>query len=172
MSERQTAINLSRIADQMNVVLTQIFRNYVAKGSPTKLGGLRFLDVESSKTFAFEKTKVCEDPKGNLLVVSAPYHGKKEDICHILYDGPYGSEIKHLTVRASTDVGKSDRLFIEVGYFVPTLEWLADEEVIAFSQSHHNINSHDSIIGILEEKLLPVANEIIEFLITELRNND
>ena len=53
-----TQIDLRRIAEQIDVVLTEIYAEYVAKGSPTKLGGLRFLDVQSAKTFAYEKSVV------------------------------------------------------------------------------------------------------------------
>ena len=171
MGSNQTQINLSRMADQMNVVLTQIFRDYVAKGSPTKRGGLRFLDVSSSKTFAFEKSIVSDDATGNLLVLSAPYIGKEEDIRHILIDGPHGKEIQHLTVRASTDIGKADRLFVEIGYYVPTLEWMSDENVIDFAKEHRCVSTHDAVIGILETRLLPMASEIMEFLINKLREN-
>ncbi|MDO5296601.1 MAG: hypothetical protein Q4F00_08220 [bacterium] len=167
----QTSLKLDRIAEQMDVVLTQIFRNYVSLGSPTKLGGLRFLDVECSKTFAFEKTRVAEDGKGTLLVLSAPYDGKAEDIRHILEAGPHGQEIKHIEVRASSDVGKKDRLFIEVGYYIPISDWLTDEAIIAYAHEHKSANSHDALIGILETRLLPIASEIMSFLIEQIRIN-
>lgn len=171
MANNQTQVNLSRIADQMNVILTQIFRQYVAQGSPTKLGGLRFLDVESSKTFAFEKTRVAENGQGNLLVLSAPYSGKEEDVRHLLHDGPHGKEIQHLQVRASSDVGKADKLFVEVGYYLPTLEWITDDTIREYAEQHKHTNSREALIGILEQQLLPMADEIMEFLIHKLRTN-
>ena len=171
MSETQTAVSLNRIADQMNLVLTQIFRRYVAQGSPTKLGGLRFLDVESSKTFAFEKSLVSDDKKGNLLVLSAPFAGKEKDIEPILKAGPHGKDIRHLNVRASRDAGKADKFFVEVGYFVPTLEWVADENIIAFAKEHKMNSANEALNGILEEKLLPMADEIMDFIIHHLRAN-
>ena len=66
----QTELNLKRIGEEIDILLTEIYGEYVAEGSPTKLGGLRFLDVPSAKTFAFEKCQPYED--GNLLMISAP----------------------------------------------------------------------------------------------------
>lgn len=186
-------LNLKRVADQINVILTQIFRQYVAQGSPTKLGGLRFLDVESSKTFAFEKTGLSEDGQGNLLLLSAPYASIDQDkepqqitdkkvveaeiiervkgeVLQILSHGPYGKEIQHLIVRPSKDAGKSDRFFIEVGYYLPTSQWLQDEQVIAYAQSRNLTDSREAVNRILEEHVLPMADEIMEFLIHNLRS--
>lgn len=189
----QTNLNLSRVADQINVILTQIFRQYVAQGSPTKLGGLRFLDVESSKTFAFEKTEVSEDGKGNILLFSAPYASidqdkeptevtdkkvveadvverVKKEVKQILSVGPHGNDIQCLIVRPSKDAGKSDRFFIEVGYYIPTSEWLSDENIIAYAESHRLDNMRDALVRILEEKILPMADGIMQFLIHNLRS--
>lgn len=189
----QTNLNLSRVADQINVILTQIFRQYVAQGSPTKLGGLRFLDVESSKTFAFEKTEVSEDGKGNVLLFSAPYASidqdkeptevtdkkvveadvverVKKEVKQILSVGPHGNDIQCLIVRPSKDAGKSDRFFIEVGYYIPTSEWLSDENIIAYAESHRLDNMRDALVRILEEKILPMADGIMQFLIHNLRS--
>ncbi len=189
----QTNLNLSRVADQINVILTQIFRQYVAQGSPTKLGGLRFLDVESSKTFAFEKTEVSEDGKGNILLFSAPYASidqdkeptevtdkkvveadvverVKKEVKQILSAGPHGNDIQCLIVRPSKDAGKSDRFFIEVGYYIPTSEWLSDENIIAYAESHRLDNMRDALVRILEEKILPMADGIMQFLIHNLRS--
>lgn len=189
----QTNLNLSRVADQVNVILTQIFRQYVAQGSPTKLGGLRFLDVESSKTFAFEKTEVSEDGKGNILLFSAPYASidqdkeptevtdkkvveadvverVKKEVKQILSAGPHGNDIQCLIVRPSKDAGKSDRFFIEVGYYIPTSEWLSDENIIAYAESHRLDNMRDALVRILEEKILPMADGIMQFLIHNLRS--
>ena len=166
----KTGLNLTRIADQMDVVLTQIFRDYVSLGSPTKLGGLRFLDVKCSKTFAFEKTRIAKDGKGNLLVLSAPYEGTADDIRHVLTDGPHGKDIQHLEVRASSDAGKGDKFFVEVGYYVPTSTWLPNDKVFAFSKEHQCC-THDAVISIIEEHLLPIANELMSFLIEQIRIN-
>ncbi len=170
-TQTQTQIDLERLADEMNVTLTDIFGRYVAQGSPTKLGGLRFLDVQSSKTFAFEKTEVSEDGTGNLLILSAPYHGTEDGIRKTLAKGPYGSEIRRLSVRGSADAGKADKRFVEVAYYLPTASWLTDEAILAFAKKHKLINSRDALTGILKEKVLPVASEIMEFLITEIRTN-
>lgn len=171
MAQTQTQIDLERLADEMNVILTDIFGRYVAQGSPTKLGGLRFLDVQSSKTFAFEKTEVSEDRTGNLLVLSAPYRGTEDGIRQTLANGPYGSEIRRVTVRGSADFGKADKRFVEVAYQLPTASWLTDEAILAFAKKHRLVNSRDALTGILKEKVLPIASEIMEFLITEIRAN-
>lgn len=65
-AKASTDLNLKRIGEEIDILLTEIYGEYVAEGSPTKLGGLRFLDVPSAKTFAFERTQPLED--GNLLV--------------------------------------------------------------------------------------------------------
>ena len=186
-------LNLKRVADQINVILTQIFRQYVAQGSPTKLGGLRFLDVESSKTFAFEKTGLSEDGQGNLLLLSAPYASIDQDkepqqitdkkvveaeiiervkgeVLQILSHGPYGKEIQHLIVRPSKDAGKSDRFFIEAGYNLPTNQRPQHEQATAYAQSHNLTDSREAVNRILEEHVLPMADEIMEFLIHNLRS--
>jgi len=171
MAQTQTQIDLERLADEMNVTLTDIFGRYVAQGSPTKLGGLRFLDVQSSKTFAFEKSEVSEDKTGNLLVLSAPYRGTEDDIRETLAKGPHGSEIRRVTVRGSADAGKADKRFVEVAYYLPTASWLTDEAIVAFAQKHKLVNSRDALTGILKEKILPVASAIMEYLISEIRAN-
>ena len=169
MAQTQTQIDLNRLADEVNVILTDIYGRYVAQGSPTKLGGLRFLDVESSKTFAFEKTEVSEDGTGNLLVLSAPYRGTDEGIRATLDGGPHGSAIRRINLRGSSDAGKADKRFVEVAYYLPTAEWLTDEAIVAFAREHKIVNSREALNGILKEKILPVAGEIMEFLITEIR---
>lgn len=190
----QTNLNLVRIADQINVILTQIFRKYVAQGSPTKLGGLRFLDVESSKTFAFENTGVSDDQTGNILLFSAPYANidqevdpqditdkkvvetdpierVKSEVRAILKNGPYGDALveDHLKVRPSKDAGKGSRYFIEVGYYIPTCEWLSDEAICSYAETHKVNNSREAIVRILEEKVIDMADEIMQFLIHHLR---
>ncbi len=171
MAQTQTQIDLERLADEVNVILTDIFGRYVAQGSPTKLGGLRFLDVQSSKTFAFEKTEVAEDGTGNLLVLSAPYRGSEQEIRDTLQQGPHGSQIRRLSVRGSADVGKADKRFVEVAYYLPTMSWIPDEDIVAFARRHKLVNSREALTGILKEKILPIASEIMEFLITEIRAN-
>ena len=189
----QTKLDLSRIASQIDVILTQIFRRYVAQGSPTKLGGLRFLDRESSKTFAFEKTETADDGVGSLLLFSAPYASidqdkdpsevtdkrvvetdalerVKREVSQILSQGPHGEAVRHLSVRPSKDAGKSDRFFIEVGYYIPTSEWLTDEAIIAYAQEHRLTDTNKVLVRILEEKVLPIADEIMQFLIHNLRS--
>ena len=189
----QTNLNLNRVADQINVILTKVFRKYVAQGSPTKLGGLRFLDIESSKTFAFEKTGIADDEKGNLLLMSAPYANLdqtkepheitdkkvvensvvervKAEVMEILQQGPYGTEVKSLIVRPSKDSGKSDRFFIEVGYYLASSELLTNENIISYAQKH-NVDARSAVIRILEEKVVPMADEIMQYLIHHLSSD-
>ena len=189
----QTNLDLQRVANQIDVVLTQIFRSYVSKGCPTKLGGLRFLDLESSKTFAFEKTAVSENGLGNVLLFSAPYANIDQDkdptkakitdqkvvqedaiakakveIINILSKGPHNDAIETLNIRASNDRNKSDRFFIDVGYYVPTSELLSDEAIIAYAKEHNISTSREVIVRILEEKVKPMAEEIMDFLTKNL----
>jgi len=189
-----TNLNLNRLADQINVILTQVFRKYVAQGSPTKLGGLRFLDTDSSKTFAFEKTGIADDGLGNLLLMSAPYANLdqtkepdqltdkkvvgaevvervKNEVMEILREGPYGSELKKLIVRPSKDSGKGDRFFIEAGYYFPTSEMLADDKILAYAQQHNISSSREAVTRILEEKIVPMADEIMQYLIHHLSSD-
>ncbi|MBQ7502405.1 hypothetical protein IJT93_06790 [bacterium] len=189
-----TNLNLNRLADQINVILTQVFRKYVAQGSPTKLGGLRFLDTDSSKTFAFEKTGIADDGLGNLLLMSAPYANLDQtkepdqltdkkvveaevvervtnEVSEILRQGPYGSEVRKLIVRPSKDSGKGDRFFIEAGYYLPTSEMLTDEKILAFAQRHNISSSREAVTRILEEKIVPMADEIMQYLIHHLSSD-
>ena len=46
-----------------------------------------------------------------------------------------------------------------------------DDEIFAYANEHKSANSHDALIGILEMRLLPVASEIMSFLIEQIRIN-
>lgn len=162
-----SALDLQRLGDEINVILTDIYGRYVAEGSPTKLGGLRFLDVQSSKTFAFEKTETADD--GNLLVLSAPYKGSEEAVRRALGEGPHGDAIRRLTVRGSSDVGKADKQFVEVAYYVPTASWLGDEDITRYAAEHRLVSSREAIHGLLKEKVLPVADAVMGHLISLIR---
>lgn len=170
-SESVATLDLQRVADEVNVILTEVYGNYVAQGSPTKLGGLRFLDVESSKTFAFERTEVAGDGIGNLLVLSAPAPAKlsEEALRKVLEAGPHGDRIRRLTVRGSSDVGKADKRFMEVAYYFETAQWLTDDQIMAYAKEHHIVNAREAMVGIIQAKLLPIAGDVMENLITEIR---
>lgn len=171
MSQSKTAapgLDLQRVAEEINVILTDIYGRYVQKGCPTKLGGLRFLDVESSKTFAFEKC--CKVEGGNLLVLSAPYVQGEPPLEKALRKGPHHKDIREVTVRGSADEGKADKRFIEVSYFLPTAEWLTEENILDYAQKHNIVNVREAITGILKEKVLPYASEVMEYLVQSIRD--
>lgn len=170
-SESVATLDLQRVADEVNVILTEVYGHYVAQGSPTKLGGLRFLDVESSKTFAFEKTEVAEDGVGNLLVLSAPAPSKmsEDQLREHLEAGPHGDAIQRLSVRGSSDAGKADKRFMEVAYYFPTSTWITDEKIVAYAQEHHLVNARQALVGLIKQNLLPMAEKIMANLVTEIR---
>lgn len=166
-------LDLRRVADEIDVLLTEIYGEYIAAGCPTKLGGLRFLDVESSKTFAFERTGVYEGddrrPPGNLLRVSAPYEGSPV-VVDLIARGTHSEDlVGEVITRRSPDVGKSDRLFVEAAYYLPTTEWLADEEIEKFVREHKIVNTRQAVHRILKARLLPYAREVMRSLIHVIR---
>lgn len=177
----ETQLDLDRIGQEINVILTEIYGRYVAQGSPTKLGGLRFLDVPSAKTFAFEKTASAEG--GNLLILSAPFNAVQPDkkkfvplpdlfdrtgVPRELKNGPHGKTLRDIAVRASYDRGKAGKFFVEVTYYLPTAEWLTDKEVTDFAEKNH-CNGHDAVTRILREKVLPVAGDVMAHFVELVR---
>ena len=95
-------LNLQRIGETIDILLTEIYGEYVAEGSPTKLGGLRFLDVPSAKTFAFEKTQPLDE--GNLLVLSAPMVGEQATVEKQMKAGPHSKAFHELEIFLMRDV--------------------------------------------------------------------
>ena len=168
MSNPVTSLDLGRIGDQINVCLTAIYGKYVAQGSPTKLGGLRFLDVQSAKTFAFEKTQVTDD--GNLLVLSAPFSEDREEIEGKLKAGPHADLMREFHVRTSPDAGKKNKYFVEVSYFLNTPKWLTDAS-ISQAMEKHNLNGNEAVIHLLRENVLPIASVLMEYFIDSLRGD-
>ena len=168
MSQTKPALDLVRVAEQTNIILTEIYGRYVEKGSPTKLGGLRFLDVESAKTFAFEKTVVAPDNAGNLLMLSAPFSDNKEDVETRLKAGPHGELLRDVEVRTSPDVGKKNKYFVESSYFLDTINWLTDENILLKIKAH-GCTGNEAIVRILKEKVLPIAADIMENFIAIVR---
>ena len=102
-SKTEAELNLRRIGEEIDVLLTEIYGEYVAQGSPTKLGGLRFLDVPSAKTFAFEKCEAYEG--GNLLKISAPAVGEEKVLTKQIKSGPHSKSLGDVVVRRSSDKG-------------------------------------------------------------------
>ena len=167
MSNEYTAtIDLGRVSEHINVILTEIYGQYVAQGSPTKLGGLRFLDVQSAKTFAFEKTRVTEN--GNLLVLSAPVTGNQAEVDEKLGKGPHANNLRETVVRASTDVGKKNKYFVEAAYFLDTPKWLSNEAVIECCKKFE-CNGNEAINRLLKVHVLPIAEEIMDHFIHIVR---
>ena len=166
MSQTTTTLDLQRIAEAIDVILTEIYGRYVAKGSPTKLGGLRFLDVESAKTFALETVRPTE--KGNLLVISAPFMNNKESVEASLKAGPQAERLRELVVRKSPDAGKSNRYFVEAAYFLETPQWVTDARVLK-KIKELGCNGNDAVLVILKEEVLPIAAEIMEYFIKIVR---
>lgn len=162
----EVSMNYARIGEQIDVLLTEIYGEYVAQGSPTKLGGLRFLDVPSAKTFALEKTKPMD--KGNILTISAPFVGEKDVIENKMKEGPHAKEICEFDVRASSDAGKSNKFFVEVGYKLPTEKWLTDAKISDVSKKE-NCNGNEAIRVILRQEVLPIAKEVMEHFIAVIR---
>jgi len=167
MSSEYTAnLDLGRVAEHINVILTEIYGQYVAQGSPTKLGGLRFLDVESAKTFAFEKTRVTE--KGNLLMLSAPVTGNQDEVEEKLRKGPHAKNLRETVVRASSDAGKKNKYFVEAAYFLDTPAWLKNEDVLQACKKY-NCNGNEAINRLLKEHVLPIAADIMDHFIAIVR---
>lgn len=162
-------IDLRRIAEQIDVVLTEIYAEYVAKGSPTKLGGLRFLDVQSAKTFAFEKSTVIGD--GNGLVVSAPYSENKEVIEGKLKEGPHVDLLRDIQVRNSPDAGKKNKYFFEAAYYIDSKKWLTDEAISAVV-TRFECTGNQAVTRLLKENVLPIARQIMEYFIQIVREDE
>ncbi|GMU53907.1 MAG: hypothetical protein AMXMBFR33_30530 [Candidatus Xenobia bacterium] len=170
MAELKAKLDYQRIAEAINVILTDIYGEYVAMGSPTKLGGLRFLDVESSKTFAFEKTRAVPEEEGNYLIVSAPVKDDAEVLEATLKKGPHGKALKEFAVRSSSDAGKGGKKFVEVAYFLPTGSWLSDKTVADYAKKHSLINGNDVVTWILRDQVLPLAREVMANFVAVIRN--
>lgn len=161
-------LNLKRIGEEIDILLTEIYGEYVAEGSPTKLGGLRFLDVPSAKTFAFEKTQPL--PDGNLLVLSAPKVGESTTVEKQMQAGPHAASFHELAVRTSADAGKGNKFFLELSYRLPTASWLT-EEAISQVAAQEKCMANDAVLSILKAKVLPVAREVMAHFITVIREH-
>jgi hypothetical protein len=168
MSNATIHLDFKRIGETINLVLTEIYGHYVAKGSPTKLGGLRFLDVQSAKTFAFEKSQVTEN--GNLLVLSAPTDGGAEEVQTTLKSGPHADLMREVHLRKSPDAGKKNKNFVEVHYFLDTKTWLSDSNVEAVMKASE-LNGNEAVIAILKKNVLPIADKVMSYFVESFRGN-
>lgn len=167
-SKAVAQLNLKRIGEEIDVLLTEIYGEYVAEGSPTKLGGLRFLDVPSAKTFAFEKCVPYEE--GNLLVISAPAVGEEKVLTKQIKAGPHSKTLENIEVRKSSDAGKGNKSFVEVSYKLATVKWLSDGDIQKVAQKEQ-CNGNEAINLILKRQVLPVAREVMAHFIGVIREN-
>jgi hypothetical protein len=167
-AKASTDLNLKRIGEEIDILLTEIYGEYVAEGSPTKLGGLRFLDVPSAKTFAFEKTQPLE--KGNLLILSAPMVGEQATIEKQMKSGPHSGSYHELAVRTSSDAGKGGKFFLELGYKLPTAQWLTDDAIRKVAEQE-GCNGNEAVILLLKSHVLPIAREVMAHFIKVIREH-
>lgn len=163
------SVDLRRVAEQIDVVLTEIYAEYVAQGSPTKLGGLRFLDVQSAKTFAFEKSTVLDD--GNGLVVSAPYSENKEVVEAKLKEGPHVDLLRDIQVRTSPDAGKKNKYFFEAAYYLDVKKWLTDQ-AISDVITRYECTGNQAVTRLLKENVLPVARDVMHYFVKIVREDE
>lgn len=167
-NQATTQLNLKRLGEEIDILLTEIYGEYVAKGSPTKLGGLRFLDVPSAKTFAFEKTTPLED--GNLLILSAPKVADEKTIEQQMKDGPHSKSFQEVVVRTSSDAGKGNKYFLELGYKLPTTQWITDEAITKMAQTE-GCNGNEAVILLLKQDVLPIARDVMAHFIEVVREH-
>jgi hypothetical protein len=167
-AKASTDLNLKRIGEEIDILLTEIYGEYVAEGSPTKLGGLRFLDVPSAKTFAFEKTQALDG--GNLLVLSAPMVGDQATVEKQMKSGPHADAFHELAVRTSSDAGKGNKFFLELGYKIPTASWLTEDAIRKVAETER-CNGNEAVITILKKEVLPIAREVMAHFIKVIREH-
>lgn len=167
-AKASTDLNLKRIGEEIDILLTEIYGEYVAEGSPTKLGGLRFLDVPSAKTFAFEKTQPLEG--GNLLVLSAPMVSDQATVEKQMKEGPHPKSFHELAVRTSSDAGKGNKFFLELSYRLPTASWLTDEAIRKTAEAE-GCNGNQAVIQLLKDGVLPIARDVMAHFIQVVREH-
>lgn len=167
-AKASTELNLKRLGEEIDILLTEIYGEYVAEGSPTKLGGLRFLDVPSAKTFAFEKTQPLDD--GNLLVLSAPMVSDQATVEKQMKDGPHPGAFHELAVRTSSDAGKGGKYFLELTYRLPSSKWLTEDAVRKMAETE-GCNGNEAVILLLKNEVLPIARDVMAHFITVVREH-
>lgn len=167
-AKASTDLNLKRIGEEIDILLTEIYGEYVAEGSPTKLGGLRFLDVPSAKTFAFEKTQPLDE--GNLLVLSAPMVSDQATVEKQMKAGPHAKSFHELAVRTSSDAGKGNKYFLELGYKLPTSAWLTEDAIRKVAEAE-GCNGNDAVILLLKNEVLPIARDVMAHFIQVVREH-
>ena len=180
--------NYRLISEEINTILSEVLGKFLVAGSPTKHGGLRFLDIQSAKTFGFERTQ--EHEGGNLLIISAPIELQldKSDAAQFnrekieqskqktrkrledaLRKGPYADHLHDVIVRSSADPGKSRKLFLEVQYLIASSELINDKAILSYAKKHGMTNTSDAVRRILREHIAPMAKNCMDYLVETVR---
>lgn len=178
-------LNPRLISEEIDTILAQVLGKFLVQGSPTKHGGLRFLDIQSAKTFGFERTR--EHKNGNLLTISAPVNPEKskgtkgsdnheelkkateELMDHAMRNGPHADILHSVTVRPSPDLGKRLKMFVEVQYLIPTKKLIDDKSVLDYTRKHGLKNTSEAVRRILREYVIPVGKASMDHLIQVIR---
>lgn len=160
-------MNYKLISQEINLILSNVYKKYLKEGRTTKKGGLRFLDPKINKTFSFENTK--ETHNGNLLCLSAPYTGDVAKIEKELKKGPRGKDIESVFIRTSHDPGKEKRLFVELRYFINTGKIISNEKILFYSKTNNNPNTNLISKILLREYIEPYAKECMDHLVKEIK---
>ncbi|MBM3462700.1 MAG: hypothetical protein FJX76_11415 [Armatimonadetes bacterium] len=193
-ADQKAALKLSLVSEEINTILAEVLGKFLVAGSPTKHGGLRFLDIESAKTFGFERSIDVEN--GNLLVISAPVDVKfderdpanqkltldqrrakiedlktaaRERIEKGIKSGPHADSLHQVTVRPSSDAGKQKKLFVEVQYLIRSNELVSDKNVLDYAQKHSLTNTSEAVKRILRDHVIPMSKETMDHLIKVIR---
>lgn len=163
----QAVLNNRLVSEEIDDVLAKVLGKFLVQGSPTKHGGLRFLDIESAKTFGFERTQEFEN--GNLLIISAPAAPDSEArLLEKMKKGPHAERLHSVTVRPSPDPGKKRKTFVEVQYVIPTAELVNDKAVTKYAEAH-KVSTSEALKRILREFIIPMGKEIMDHLIIVVR---
>ncbi len=171
MAKTESTIDFAKIGEEVNIILLEIYGQYIAEGSPTKLGGLRFLNVESGKTFAFESCIPNPKGTGNLLVLSAPFTGNQQVIEKKLKAGKNGKKLYEAIVRTSKDKGKGHKYFVEPAYELDTDKWLTEDNILKTAKTY-GVTAGEAIRAILRENVMGFARSAMDEFIGVLAEED
>ena len=162
-------MNYELIANEVDNVLSKVHDVYLSQGRPTKKGGLRFLDWQSEKTFAFEKTEKSEN--GNFLVLSAPMSkDTAENIEKKLKKGDYSKNLHEIKIRESKDKTKAGKQFIEIYYSIPVAEILEDKKIEQYLSKNHNVKTASNAVkNILHGYVEPMAKRCMDNFVEVMR---
>lgn len=155
------------VSEEIDDVLAKVLGKFLVQGSPTKHGGLRFLDIQSAKTFGFERTQ--EHGNSNLLIISAPaVPDSEERLTEKMRKGPHADRLHSVTVRPSPDPGKKRKMFVEVQYVIPTAELVNDKAITKYA-TEHKVSSSEAVKRILRDYIIPMGKEVMDHLIVVIR---